>query len=126
MTCSVVHVSLRSQGVWDGGLHTTTPPMSNSIAVGGLDGPVIALELVKKYHDAVKVSWRIVASHGRCCRKVGGAWWTSAERAWSIDKPRLSATGFRSDLPTQPASTRCHHSRIEQLQVYGKYGKLFA
>jgi hypothetical protein len=85
MTYSVVRVSLRSQGMWNGKLHTTTPPMSNSIAVGGLDGPGIVLKLAKKYHGAVKVSWRIVASHGRCCRKVGGAWWTSAERAWSID-----------------------------------------
>ena len=58
-------------GVWGGELHTTTPPMSNSIAVGGLDGPDIVMGLAKKDQDTMKVSWRIVASHCWCRRKVG-------------------------------------------------------
>jgi hypothetical protein len=45
--------------------------MSKSIAVGGLDEPDIVMRFAKKNQGTVKVSWRIVASHGWCCKKVG-------------------------------------------------------
>jgi hypothetical protein len=73
--------------VW-GQKRTTTPPMSNSMAVGGFTVFDILSVVVDTSSSVVKVSWPNVEGHGmQSCKKVGEAQWTSALRNDSMSTP---------------------------------------